>query len=186
MIKEEGRVLLLRFMKYHRTKNLNLKQVLVQRGLTLIEILVTVVIAAVILAFAVPNYTGYRDNINFNTSVQTVKSQLRSAQVCAISNPKVHCGVYFDTSSLENSLLVFQDTYKPADNKYEKQMDKIYLAPSVFDKKIKIQLSLDGSAKEIIFRGNGSAKIGGNITIKSPTKSAVINVLASTGRIKQN
>jgi prepilin-type N-terminal cleavage/methylation domain-containing protein len=154
-------------------------------GITLIEIMTTVVIIGIVSAMAVPRFTNAYERIQFRSANRDITSSIRLARSKSISE-KSNCGVYFDWESrtailfvkdTSNSLL---DTYEPGDSVI--RIDSLSTQLDYID--------TDLMASAIVFRPNGSATFngGGNIITMKYTEDMiginVTNILASTGRVR--
>ncbi|MCH9032328.1 MAG: prepilin-type N-terminal cleavage/methylation domain-containing protein [candidate division Zixibacteria bacterium] len=150
------------------------------RGVTVMELMIAVVIAGILSALAIPRFSLEVERINFKSSSRDLLSNLREARSLSIAQRVPH-GVFFNTSSGEYTL--FQD--------------KIISVPPAFDDGDSV-LSVDtvpgnfafvGSSfinNVVIFQNNGSASESGMIYCVAmndggSTNVAMFDLLASTG-----
>jgi prepilin-type N-terminal cleavage/methylation domain-containing protein len=155
-----------------------------QRGFTLPEILVVIIVASILAAVAIPNLVPMVDIIKLRTAANTIKRQLIVARTRALADPTVHVGVYFDLKSTPQTSFIFIDRGSLKD-KYDVS-DLIYLGNYKLPKDIRDSIPLSGGIVDsaVVFRGDGSAKNGGSIIVKSKrNKIRTITIIPSTGRI---
>ncbi len=154
-----------------------------QNGITLLELMVTVVIVGIVSAMAVPMFDVAIDKLNFSTAMRSVKSTIKMARSLAITD-KTDYGVHFDSDDL--TIAIFKDmdnlgsySFDPGDS-----VIRIDTLPRQFT-----SLSTDMDNNVLIFRPNGSASFGGaaNIAATGATDVMVANstmsVLAATGKV---
>ena len=149
-------------------------------GFTFVEIVITVVIAGVISALAVPSFLRTMDRVKLKSQVREVISDIRWARSKAIQT-KVQCGVVFDT--LANTYKIFLDTDNPGGFAYTGS-DSTLQTKTLGSK-------LDFGACTftngcIIFRTDGTGSSSGLINCNSTriTDNFNVDVLATTGRVK--
>lgn len=150
------------------------------RGITVLELMVAVVIAGILSAMAIPRFSLEVERIKFKSSSRDLLSNLREARSLAISERQPF-GLHFNSSNGEYTL--FQD--------------KVISVPPAFDDGDSV-LSVDtvpgnfstvGSSftnNVVVFRNNGSASESGMIYSVAmndggSTNVATFDLLASTG-----
>ncbi|MBD3346012.1 MAG: hypothetical protein GF401_13195 [Chitinivibrionales bacterium] len=150
-------------------------------GVTLAELMIIIVIAAILAVVAVPNLGRMLSRIHTRNSVNEIKSTLALAQARAIANPRVHCGVYFNTS--DQKMLIFFDDNE--NNHYDSGADRIYKDNYSLDKSTKFILTSVPN-DVVIFRGDGSAKNGATIQAKDTkyNQTKTITVVKQSGKIQ--
>ncbi|MFQ5453639.1 MAG: Tfp pilus assembly protein FimT/FimU [Candidatus Zixiibacteriota bacterium] len=156
-----------------------------KRGITLVELLGTVVIIGIVSAMAVPRFQSAVERIKFRSTNRDIISTLRLARSAAIAN-KENFGVYFDNNELTMTLFK-KDSSTSTDYTFEFQDSVIVVdsLPPEFS-----MLSTDIADNAVIFKSNGTANFngGGNIVTMVYTEDMIgiysINILASTGRVK--
>lgn len=162
------------------------RRLLSNRGVTMIEIMITLVIIGITASMAVPRFQAAVDKMNFRSANRDVVSSLRMARSRAISEKKGY-GLFFDDA---NATITF----------YE----KVGSDPTTFESGTDVLISVDTfqlnsgdyfdmlwteelTSPYIVFSSNGSASSGGNLwTIcltDELTGVARIEILAATGRI---
>lgn len=154
-----------------------------ERGFSIPEAMVVVVVLLVLAALARPALGSYLGNVKHKGAVSAVKRTLQAARSKALANPMVHCGVYFDVTSVPNRIVVFLDTHSPDAHAYDGGKDRQHLAPYVLPEGVELSVP-DPNPAAIVFRGDGSACISGRAVVKSAAFSDTVDVLASTGRIR--
>lgn len=55
-----------------------------ESGLTIIELMVVIAITAILMAFAVPNFVGWRENSKFTGTVDNLRGDLNLAKIMAV------------------------------------------------------------------------------------------------------
>lgn len=154
-----------------------------QSGLTLLEIMVTVVIVGIISAMAVPKFDKAIDQLNYTTAVRSVKSTIKVARSLSISD-KTPYGVHFDRDGMTVS--IFKEMGDMTDHSFTNadSVIRVDTLPRQFS-----SLSSTLQNDVILFRPNGSAEYGGSpqiVTIGSTHDMvgiSVISVLGATGRL---
>ncbi len=154
-------------------------------GITLIEIMTTVVIIGIVATMAVPKMQKAYDRMEFRTTNRDITTTIRLARSMSVSD-KQNYGVYFDYTTRE--MILFKkdpissilDAYEPADSIV--QVDSLYY---ILD-----YIGTDLVNSAIVFRPNGSATFtgGGNIiTMKYEENMigiSITNIISATGRVK--
>lgn len=150
------------------------------RGVTVMELMVAVVIAGVLSALAIPRFSLEVERINFKSSSRDVLSNLREARSMAIAQREPH-GVYFNSSNGEYTL--FQDKVISVPPAFD-QGDSVLSVDTVPGKNSSVGSSFINNV--VIFQNNGSASESGAIYIVAmndggSTNVAQFDLLASTG-----
>lgn len=145
------------------------------------------VVFGILAALAVPSMQPMMEKIQLSMVTNSMKHQLICARTRALQDSKIHCGVHFDTLSKPQQLQVFLDVGIPEhDGRFTAGKDQTFGAAYVLPPTIKFTISGTGGNKDIVYRGDGSAKIHGMIiTIKtSRGKTKTLTVLPSTGKTR--
>jgi type II secretion system protein H len=158
------------------------------KGFTLIEVMVVIVIVGLLATLAVPNISPMVETMKLRTAANAVKRQMIVARTRALSDPNTHVGVCIDARSNPNRSFVFFDvasgTAYHCDATDPVYMG-VYIAPSNIRDSIPPVAAGGIQDSVVVFRGDGSAKNGGNvIVVNRYGKTRTISVLASTGRVK--
>jgi hypothetical protein len=127
----------------------------------------------------------YLHNLEQKNAVTGMRKLLQTARSKAMSNPGVHCGVWFNPATVPPQAGLFLDTFSPGNYAYEPGKDKDYLAPFVLPKGATISIP-DPYPAAIIFRGDGSAYLSGRVEVRNSGMDDTLDVLASTGRIRSS
>ncbi len=152
-------------------------------GITLIELLITVVIIGVVAAMAAPRFEIAYNRMKFKSANRDMVSTLKLARSMAITD-KAQYGMYFDATAKTYTL--FRDG---ADSSYayEPSIDsavRVDTLPSEFN-----YVATDLLGNVLFFRPNGSADFsgGGNVYSMAYSNKVIAlfdsNILASTGRV---
>jgi len=150
------------------------------RGFSLLEIMIVLVLIGILAAVARPSIKPFLEGIRLRTATNTIKQQLVLAKTRALGDPKLHAGVFFNATSGKTQ--AFLDTN--SDNQYTAGTDPIFMPCFTLFKTdtLKIISSLNNA---VVFRGDGSAKASLKLCICNGYKKCdTIKVLASTGRIQ--
>lgn len=155
-------------------------------GITLIELMITVVIVGIVAAMAVPRFQIAVDRIQYRTTARKITSVLRAARSNAISQ-KVAYGVYVDGNAM--TITTFKDVANPSTHIFETgdSIISVDTLPSDY-----YYLGTDVTNDVIFFERNGSSYfVGGGNVVSAASSELVVaiaqhNVLSSTGRIKTN
>jgi len=157
-----------------------------QSGITMIELLITIVIIGIVAAMAVPRFQIAIERMKFQSAVRDLESSLRTARSNSISQ-KGQFGVYFDPSAL--TVTLFEDKINTSGYDFVTG-DSVLSVDSL---PVQFQtLATDVLGNVILFRSNGSAWFngGGNIVSLCSTSDVVgmslTSILASTGRINSD
>lgn len=153
------------------------------RGITIMELMITVVIIGIVSAMAVPRMQTAYERMDFKSSVREMTSSLRMARSLAISK-KGQYGIYFDPSKM--TVTLFEDLVNIATPDFVAGDSVINIDTLSQDF---TSLATDVTNNVILFRSNGSANFTGtgNIISLATTSNMVAisqtNILASTGRV---
>ena len=167
-----------------------------QHGITLVELLSTVVIIGIVSALAVPRFQTAVERVKFRTANKDIVSTMRLARSLAVSD-KAQFGVYFYGGSESQDgtagstlwYALFQDIDNPANYSFDAgdSVIRIDTLPPEFN-----LLITDIENDAVVFLPNGSAGFtgGGNIVTMAASEDLIAildhNVLASTGRIRSS
>ena len=156
-----------------------------ERGLTLLEIMIGVVIIGIIASMAVPRFGIAMDRMKFRSVNRDVVSTLRMARSQAISE-KNEYGVYFNNG--DKTVTFFEKTGNVMDE-YEDGLDRVVKVDTVGDAP-GASIDLIGTTlvnNVILFEPDGSATVGGIVFTVDMTEHtvgiAVISILPATGRV---
>jgi len=153
-------------------------------GMTLVELLITVVIIGIIMAAAFPHFERAFEKASFNSAGRSIGSTLRYARSLAISDKEPY-GVNFDTD--EMTVTLFKDVGSPETYTFEgtDSVLRIDTLPHEFS-----YVYTDCEDNTIVFGRTGRAHFEGygNIYTMAETENICghywLNVLASTGRVR--
>lgn len=153
-----------------------------QKGITLVELLTTVVIIGIVAAMAVPRFQKAFERIKFRSANREITSSLRLARSKAVSTKEQH-GVFFNSDDL--SWTLFKDKENPGGMVFEAgdSVIKVDTLPVEFN-----FLQVDNASSTIVFRPNGTTSVTANVVTMANTPDMVgihqHNILAATGRIE--
>ena len=153
-----------------------------QSGITLIELMTTVVIIGIVSAMAVPRFQKAFERIRFRSANRDITSTLRLARSYAVSTKDPY-GVHFDAGVL--SFTLFKDVVNLAAMQYEAgdSVIRVDTLPIEFN-----FISVDNASGSVVFRPNGSTTGTVNVVTMASTADLVgihqHNILAATGRIE--
>lgn len=149
-----------------------------QRGLTAIELMVTLAILAILIGIAAPSMTRFVVQWRLSNAVNAVTGSLRTARTEAIARarPVVVCqlragtAVECETGSGGNDFaagwIVFAKNDRDADFAYSESTDEVLLRQDALPGIAKIAL---GKAGRFVFLPNGLVSLGSNsITVDAP------------------
>lgn len=167
------------------------KTICCNRGVTLIEILTTVVIIGIISAMAVPGFQEAYARIRFRSANKDVVSTIRLARSLAVSN-KENFGVYFGGD--DRTVTLFKKgAGSGSPTAYEPGTDSIVRVDTLPPEFSYLGTTITGDA--VVFRPNGRTNFvvvdgasNGRIVTEADNEDIVaifsINILPSTGRVK--
>lgn len=144
-----------------------------ENGLTLIEIILSLTILAILSSMAFVWFLGYYRQTELDSSAKSIVNTLRKAQSNSTSGKdSKNWGVYFDDTN--NKLVLFRDEgsgYGDGSGiavKEESCLSSLVIISSIF---------LNGSGKEIIFNSpQGETSQYGTIKIEDPKNSNFKNI----------
>jgi len=148
------------------------RNVMNQKGITLIELIVVMVIIAIGAALTTPNISGWLPNYRLRSATREVVSIMRVAQIKAVSN-NIRYRVTFDTANNKYFLENSQDL----GTTWTKEGEDQTLPTGV-------QFITTFAGNATTFLSNSTAT-DGNVTLNN-TKGATktVRLLGLTGRIK--
>lgn len=153
------------------------------RGITLIELMTTVVIIGIMAAMISPKFEKAYKRMQFRSATRDLSSTLKLARSMAVTS-KDQYGVFFNTS--DRTVTLFRDIADLSSFNFVTGDSTIRVdtLPEEFS-----YIATDVGNNVITFRANGSAGFtgGGNIYTIAYCSDLVgiqsLNVLASTGRV---
>jgi type II secretory pathway pseudopilin PulG len=151
-------------------------------GFTLFEVLAVCVIMGLAIALLSSPLKGMMIQWKHRNAVSQVKKQLLTAKSRALSNPSLHCGVFFQSGKNPQTFM-FQDSYGQSDYQFDLGKDSIYQEIQPLPNGTLLNLPT-GFPPEVIFRGDGSAYLSGKVVLTTGHREDTVDVLASTGRIR--
>lgn len=162
-------------MSVYRTRN--------ESGITLIELMITVVIVGISAAMAAPRFEMTYERLKFKSSCTDATSTLKLARSMAITS-KSQFGVIFNNTN--RTITLFKDMINPTgfDFVTGDSVIRVDTLPPMFT-----SITSDVTNNVIVFRPNGSSGFsgGGNVYLVAVTTNMVglgsSNVLAATGRV---
>ncbi|MEZ5358901.1 MAG: GspH/FimT family pseudopilin [Candidatus Zixiibacteriota bacterium] len=159
-----------------------MKSISNDRGITLVELMVIVVIIGIVSAMAFPNFSQAINRLRFKGAARDIVSTMRLARSNAITQKQPY-GVYFDQDDM--TVTSFLDLVNPAGGSFESG-DSVLAVDSLPDDFVALGTSFGGA---IVYNPNGTASSTGSVNFVShPSDGGVnicsVSVLASTGRTK--
>ena len=138
------------------------------RGFTLIELMVTILVAAILMTIAAPSFREYQRNSELTSLTNTLLGAVNSARGEAMKYSAYAMIVPSEGADWNAGWLVFVD--KNMDKKYKKEDDVMLLEQAAPPSYISIAGtgSAAGSSPSIIFNASGYAGVGStfsNVTI---------------------
>ncbi len=167
------------------------KKIRSMKGVTLLELMTTVVIVGIVAAMAVPRFEKAFEKIRFRSANRDMISTVRLARSMAISD-KENYGVYI--GSADRTVALFKkDPTSASPYTFESGSDSTLRVDTLSHEFSYLGTTITGDA--MVFSPNGSAHFGvsggGNLayiialaTTQSSTAIFELDVLASTGRVK--
>ena len=158
------------------------KRIKSKSGMTIMELMITVVIVGIIAAMAVPRFSIAYERIKFRSACREITSKIRLARSSAVSTKEQH-GVYFEPAAL--SYILFKDLVNTGAMQYDAgdSIISVDTLPGVFS-----FLSTDNINNSIVFRSNGSTSGTVNVVSMASTPDIIAvhqhTILAATGRIE--
>lgn len=146
----------------------------------MVELLVIMALLALMALLARPSYRRFILAMRLRAATNVVKNQLVAAKSRAVANPQTHCGVHFDPSADPPRSFMFFD--KDNTNGYS-AADRRYLGTEELPEGVTMTVN-NMLNNAIVYRGDGSARHGGSITLSDGHAGKTIDVLAATGRIR--
>ncbi len=157
-----------------------------QRGVTLIELMSTVVIIGIVSAMAGPRFSHEMQKMEFRGAARDMVSKLRQARSLAISEKSLY-GVAFDNSN--STFTLFKDNIASTPPGF--QTGDSALSVDTLPGEFATMTSTFSGA--VLFMSNGSANESGSVIpisygseAGSATSYATISVLSSTGRVRMD
>jgi prepilin-type N-terminal cleavage/methylation domain-containing protein len=159
-------------------RSINLKN---NSGFTMLEIMIAVVLIGILSSMATPRFLDFIQRAKGRADASTNVSYLRAARSQAITTG-VPTGVKFDTANKQ--ILVFADL--DANGNYSAVNDSVTL-PLLELKGDTDILNCSFSNDVVVFNTDGTADASGQVEFSvanDTTRTFLVNVLASTGRVK--
>ena len=159
-----------------------------QRGVTILELLITTVIIGIVSAMAVPRFQTAVERLKIRSGGQEMNSVMKLARSNAISNKQPY-GLHFDSDKMIVTL--FEENVVPGSTVVVFDNADSIVHVDTLPQEFKY-LDTDCDGDVIVFQPNGSCSFvgGGNIyaiaTTEKVTAIIINNVLASTGRVNQD
>jgi len=148
-----------------------------QRGVTLVELIVVMVIIAIGAVLIAPNIGGFLPNYRLRSGAREIVSTMRLAQMKAISTNQGH-GVAFGANSFQ---VFYRDTggVLQADGVSVSLPKGVELIDNTFP-----LVTVGGSNKPFAEFNPNSTSSAGAVNVKGKKGSKRITVASATGRIK--
>lgn len=135
------------------------RSILRQRAFTLIELMVTIAIAAILMMIAAPNFTEFRRNSELTSLTNTLLAGINAARGAAMKENTFAMVVPKDGSDWNSGWVVFVD--KDLSQSFDATKDEVVLehgAPSTFIS-IGGTGSANGPSPYILFNGSGYPRV---------------------------
>ncbi len=153
-----------------------------ERGVTMMEMMIVVVIVGLLSALAVPNFGGAIKKMKFDNTGREIVSTLRYARAAAVGQQR-QLGVYFDADA--KVMTTFVDLVNPSSGTFETG-DSVVRLDSM-----QSNLNYMGSSftnSTVIFNPNGTASQSGDVVCTGQnggsTRSFSVSLVAGSGRAK--
>jgi prepilin-type N-terminal cleavage/methylation domain-containing protein len=147
-----------------------------QRGFTLIEIILVSAMAAILVLAAVPFFQSFSASHQLDVNAEDLLSVMRRAESAAMGGKEnSKFGVYFTTGFGASFIFFRGDSYVARDTEY----DEVYNLPQA----VSLSLNLGGPTEITFSRLKGTPSVTGNITLTNPNGETKILSINQTGRI---
>lgn len=172
-----------------------------EKGFTLIELMVTIAIAAVLLMVAAPGFVAFQRNSEMTSITNSLLSAINAARAEAMKTGLNAMVTPADGQSWSSGMIVFVD--RDRDNAYTASSDTLVMAREAMPSYIAVSgagnANEDSGAPYIMFNGSGYARSYGsspgaaNLTLtitRNDVASAQVSaemrriVVALTGRVR--
>ncbi|HDL02711.1 MAG: hypothetical protein DRP46_03600 [Candidatus Zixiibacteriota bacterium] len=154
-----------------------------KRGITLLELMATVVIIGILSSIAAPSFERSVQRIKFRGKTKDIVSLLRTARSEAITKKSPY-GVHFDDE--KKIISFFEDKANLANFTYDVGSDSLVSVDTLPSEYVYLYATFNNFS--VVFQPNGSASSSGYIYLISQSNSIVntssASVLASTGKSK--
>lgn len=130
-----------------------------ERGFTLIELMVTLTIAAVLALVAVPSFTAYKRNAELTSTINTLLSAINAARSEAMKRGMQAMVVPTDGRSWSKGWIVFVD--KDGNKAYSEENDITIMTQEALESYFSISGtgSAAGTAPYILYDGSGYSRL---------------------------
>jgi prepilin-type N-terminal cleavage/methylation domain-containing protein len=150
------------------------------RGLTLVEMVVTIAIMSILAAVAAPNFIKHLPGIRVKGDARDVASVMRLARMRAVAEG-IQYGVFLDGAWTPDRYVFFQDTNES--NDWELGADEVILTKELYRKTVFHEVWFLHDVA--IFRPDGSSNGGWvSLGLEEGADTLVVDILPSTGRVK--
>ena len=150
------------------------------RGLTLVEMVMTLAILGVLLALAVPSFVKYLPGIKLKGDVRDVASVMRLARMRAVAE-RAQYGVYFSVLAEPAQYTVFQDVNEDED--FQSGTDDVVFSRELNRRVVYRVVNFANDAA--VFRADGTSNGGWiSLGLSERADSLAVDILPSTGRVK--
>jgi len=151
-----------------------------ERGFTLMEMMIVVVVIGVIAAMAIPSFLSYMPKLKVKACARDIVSQLRLARSKSVAERRPY-GVAFDVGA--KCYTVFADTDNPAAKTFTVADSVMHVDTLETDLSMVSCTYANGC---VVFNSTGAASTSGEVKVVSSDGTVLmsINTLASTGRVR--